>query len=111
MVMQAGRKRSRIVIQTPVKVKGTSGAVTTTWVAFGNPRWAAIETMRSFEKQAAQTAWPGADCTITIKYIAGLLPTMRILYNDKIYSILGINDLDERHRDVELTCKSGVAAQ
>lgn len=109
-MMQAGRRRSKIVIQSPVKTKGTTGGVVTTWVDFAEV-FASIETLRTYEKQAAQSANPGADSMITIKYIAGLLPTMRISYNDKIYSILGINDIEERHRNIELTCQSGVKAQ
>lgn len=109
--MQSGKRRSRIVIQSPVKTKANGGGYTTTWADFGKPVWAAIETMKTFEKQAAQAAWPGADSTITFKFVAGLLPTMRIVYDGKIYSILGINDVDERHRNHELTCKQGIAAQ
>jgi len=107
---RAGQRRSLVIIQTPVKVKSDSGAVTTSWVLFKQV-YAKIKTMRTYEKQAAQAANPGANVIIRIKYIAGLLPTMRILYDDKIYSILGIDDIDERHRDVDFTCQSGVKAQ
>ena len=108
---RAGQRRSLVVIETPVKVKSDSGAVTTSWVLFKQV-YAKIKTMRTYEKQAAQAANPGANVMIRIKYIAGLLPTMRIVYNSTIYSILGPpNDIDERHRDVELTCQSGVKAQ
>lgn len=107
---RAGQRRSLVRIETPVKVKSDSGAATTSWVLFKQV-YAKIKTMRTYEKQAAQAANPGANSMIRVKYIAGLLPTMRIVYNSTIYSILGINDIDERHRDVEFTCQSGVKAQ
>lgn len=83
--------------------------MTVTWVLF-KPMWASIANMRSYEKQSSDAAWPGSDSRIGIKYVSGVLPTMRVVYDDKIYSILGINDIGERHRDIELICQSGVKA-
>lgn len=96
-----------IRIEQPVKVRTATGGTTITWELFKS-MWAGIETLRSFEKQSADAVWPGADSRISIWYIAGLLPTMRVNYKGKIYSILGINDIEERHRDVELMCQSGL---
>ena len=107
---RAGQRRSLVSIETPAGSKSSTGAKTASWVEFKQV-YAKIKTMRTYEKQAAQAANPGANVMIRIKYIAGLLPTMRIVYNSTIYSILGINDIDERHRDVEFTCQSGVKAQ
>ena len=106
--MELSRKKNLIRIEQPVQVKDTdTGAITTTWILFKN-MWASIETMRSFVKQAAQASWPGADVEISIDYVEGLLPTFRIVYKDKIYSILNANNLDEMDRDYILTCQTGV---
>ena len=107
--MSSGKRRHLIVIQRSVKVKSASGAATETWIDFAST-WAKIETMRGYEKQSAQAAWPGADSRINIRYVAGILPTMRIVYNNKIYSIISPNDIEERHREIELICQSGVLA-
>ena len=98
--------RSFITIQQPTKVKSGSGAMTTTWSTFKQV-WAGIRTIRGVEKQSAESSWPGADSKIKIRYVSGLLPTMRISYNNIIYSIFDINDIDERHREVIFTCQSG----
>ena len=106
--MELSRKKNLIRIEQPVQVKDTdTGAITTTWILFKN-MWASIETMRSFVKQAAQASWPGADVEISIDYVEDLLPTFRIVYKDKIYSILNANNLDEMDRDYILTCQTGV---
>lgn len=105
--MRAGQKRHIIRIEKPVKVKSSTGSVTTTWELFRNT-WASIETLRGYEKQSAVASWPGSDTKIGFTYIAGLLPTMRVVYNGSIYSILNINDVEERRREIQLTCQSGV---
>ena len=106
--MELGRKKHYIRIEEPVQVKDAdTGAVTTSWILFKN-MWASVETMRSFIKQAAQASWPGADVEISIDYVEDLLPTFRIVYKDKIYSILNANNLDEMDRDYILTCQTGV---
>ena len=45
--------------------------------------------------------------TIRIRYIAGVLPGMRILKtaDSRIFEILGIKDKDERNRTIDLNCK------
>lgn len=105
--MRTGSLRHLVTIQSPVKTKSLTGAVGSQWELFRQV-WANIETFKSIERQAANAAWPGADVKITMRYMAGLLPTMRIVYDDVIYSILGINDIEMRHREMELTCQSGV---
>ena len=105
--MRSGQLRHIIAVQSPVRVKTDKGSVTTTWELFRNV-WANIEALKGYEKQSASASWPGADVKISLRYLAGLLPTMRITYDNKIYSILFINDVEERHRDMELICQSGV---
>ena len=105
--LRIGALRHKVLIQSPIHTKSLSGSMVTTWEDWAS-LWAGIENFRAYAKQAANAAWPGADSKITIHYVKGLLPTMRIVYEDKIYSILGINDLEERHREMELTCQSGI---
>ena len=106
--MRAGSLRHRITIQSPITTK-VNGVTKTTWETFREPR-ASIEVMKSFDKSAAQSTMPGADVTIGIRYIAGLTGNMRIVGPDgTIYSILGTpNDVDGRHREMILTCSTGV---
>lgn len=107
--MRAGARRHKIKIEVPTNTRSSIGGVTITWTEFKS-LWASIETFKTYERQSAEAAWPGADVKMGVKYVAGLLPTMRIVYGGKIYSILGINDIEERHRDLEIVCKTGVSA-
>lgn len=104
--MQSGKNRHRIVIEQPVKVKTDSGAINTTWSTF-KETWAEVRTLKMYEKSAIETSFPKADMFIGFRYIEGVLSTMRITYKGKIYSILGINNVDERNRELELICETG----
>jgi SPP1 family predicted phage head-tail adaptor len=106
--MKIGGLRHKITIEKPVTAKNSLAAMTTTWVQFAQV-WASIETLRGFDKTAAQANYPGANAKVVIRYISGLLPTMRLVYNNQIYSILGApNNVDMRNRVIELTCETGV---
>ena len=107
--MRSSLKRHLIKLQLPVRSKTLTGSVNTEWVLF-KEMWAEVTSLKGYEKQSANAAWPGSDSKISFNYISGILPTMRVLYADRIYSILAINDLEERHRDISLICQSGVKA-
>jgi SPP1 family predicted phage head-tail adaptor len=109
--LRAGGLRHTVTIQTPTTTKDTYGGAVTTWATFATV-WASIESMKSFDKAVTSATWPGADYTITIRYLAGVTGNMRVVDQDGvIYSILGRpNDVDGRHREIILTCESGVKA-
>jgi len=108
--MRNGAKRCLITIELPTKVKQANSSVVTTWSTF-KQLWASIETLKGGEKVSACAAWPKADQKISFRFIDGVLPTMRIVFSGYIYSILGINNVDMRNRELILTTESGVKAQ
>jgi SPP1 family predicted phage head-tail adaptor len=104
-----GRRQHFVRIEKPVTVKSPSGAPTVTWQLF-KPMWVSIRTIQGYKKQSAQASWPGSDTSIGMDFIEGILPTMRIVYGDKIYSIMSIDNIDERNRDINFVCQSGLKA-
>lgn len=109
--MRAGSLRHKIRIQVAATVKDKFGATVTTWTDY-REAMASIEVMKSYDKAAVAATWPGADVTITVRYIAGLVANMRVVGPDgTTYSILGApNDVEQRHREMILTCQSGLKA-
>jgi SPP1 family predicted phage head-tail adaptor len=107
--MRVGTRRRFITIEMPVEVKQANASVKTTWAVFKKV-WASIETLKSFERTAVSATWPMADCKIGMRYIEGLSNTMRIVYNDQIYAIYGIDNVDMRNRELFLTCQTGAKA-
>lgn len=107
--MRSGTLRHLIEIQVPTSVKQPNSSAKVTWNTYRKV-WANIESLKGFERQVVTTSWPAADVKISFRYVAGLLPTMRVLYEGKSYSILNIADDEERHRDIVLTTQTGVTA-
>lgn len=107
--MRSGKRRCYIKIEKPAQVKQPNGSMLTTWTEFIS-LWASIETLKAYEKEALAASWPEASQKVTFRYVDGILPTMRIVFNNMIYSVLGINNVDMRNRDLIITTKSGVSA-
>jgi SPP1 family predicted phage head-tail adaptor len=107
--MRTGKRRCFIEIQVSTQVKQPNGSMLTVWNKYIK-LWASIETLKGNDKTTAVASWPKADQKITFRYVLGILPTMRVVFNDKIYSILNVNNVDERNRELVLTTESGVKA-
>lgn len=110
MMTTIGQRNRQITIQQPVTTK-VNGVSTTTWVTFKAGIWASIKTMRAYERANANAVWPGADVKIITPYLIGITGAMRIVDDaGVIYTIKGQpNDIDRRHREIELICQSGTA--
>lgn len=90
MSIQAGRLRHRIEIQHKVTPRDPAT------LEFGEPEWqlfakvwAEVSPLSARDLMAAQAAQSEATARMKIRYRPGVLPTMRILYRDEVYSIEG----------------------
>jgi len=101
--MRAGSLRHRVTIQQPVVDTAWGGA--TTWEEFAKV-WAAIEPLRGRELIAAQQVQSETTAKITIRYLAGITPDMRILHGSRIFELTSPPiDPEERHRELQLMVK------
>jgi len=106
--VRAGQRRHKVRLEVPVQVKNKYNEMVTTWNLFASP-YVSIETLKGFERAASNANWPGAEVKICMRYIAGVLPTMRVVHGTQVYSIVGKpNNLEGRNREIELTCSTGV---
>ncbi len=90
MSIQAGKLRHRIEIQHKVTprdpVTGEFGEPS--WQLFAKV-WAQVTPLSARDLIAAQAAQSEATARMVIRYRAGLLSTMRIVYRGEVYSIEG----------------------
>ena len=107
---RSGQRRSFITIEQSVDEKQHNGSIQKTWQTFTQV-WAMIETLKGQDKVSAVAAYPSADQKITFRYIDGILPTMRVTFKNKIYSIYNVNNINEQNRELVLTTNCGVKAQ
>lgn len=93
--MRAGELDRKIVIQSATETRDAYGAVTYTWGTFAEV-WAKKKDLRGDEYFAAQQVNAKIDAIFTIRWLSGLLETMRISYDSKIWDIRNINELGRR---------------
>lgn len=102
--MQAGKLRHRIEIQ-----KRQTGGVD----AFGGrsegwsfvaKAWASIEPQTGRQLEFARQFTATVSHKITMRYVPGLSPAMRVKFGSRIFEINGVIDLEERHREINLFC-------
>ncbi|MCE0881056.1 phage head closure protein [Pseudomonas putida] len=88
--MKAGDLRHRIELQHKVTPRDPAT------LEFGEPEWqlfakvwAKVTPLSARDMIAAQAAQSEATARIVIRYRSGVLPTMRIVHRDELYSIEG----------------------
>ena len=98
----------QICIQHKTTGKDADGFPVTIWRDLGSddnnptkttPRWAKWQWIHGSEYFQAAAVQSKAVAEVTIRYIAGVQPNMRVLYQDKAYNILPpIDNVLERNR-------------
>ena len=88
--MQAGKLRHRITLQRKQQTQDpATGALLTTWVDAASV-WAAVEPLSAREFIAAQAVQSSVSVRVTVRYLAGITPDMRLLHDGKTYNIAGV---------------------
>jgi len=114
-----GELRTRIRIQHNLKTTAQSGFNKDIWVDIGNiseaeqPKYIYAKWQNAFgnEVWVAESAQVKNSATITIRYNPLVKSTCRILRDDGvIYQIVSIDDVDQRHRFMQIKVKAMVNA-
>lgn len=102
--------RHQITIQQLSNVKGTSGGRTKSWSNFGVGIWAEIRNPSGNERRATAHGGEVAEARteFVIRYLAGVVVSMRVTHNGAYYDIKHVNNLREENQWMILTCDTGV---
>jgi SPP1 family predicted phage head-tail adaptor len=88
--MLAGKLRHRVDFQTPGEVQDpASGEMVPGWLTMWARVPASVTPLSARDLIAAQAAQSETSARIMIRYRAGVLPTMRIIYRGEVYDIKG----------------------
>jgi SPP1 family predicted phage head-tail adaptor len=101
--------RRLITIQRQTGARDSTGNETDTWTTFATV-WVHIEpyigSARAGREEFSGNQMVGLDYTrFHLRYLAGLAPKDRILYNGRIFDIQAVNNRDERNFELELIAK------
>ena len=103
--MRAGLLRHRGIIQKPDDAASGWGGERT-WVTYATV-WARIEPASGSESVDSRTKKSQANVThfITIRFIRGLRPSMRFLFEGRRLQFEIIRNLDERNREIVIEAR------
>ena len=93
--MQAGRLNKRITIQSPATGQDATGEPTTGWTDVATV-WASIVDVSGREYVAAGGMQNSAQTKITIRYRAGIVPSMRVVHGSDAYNVEAVLGQDRR---------------
>lgn len=106
----AGDMRRWLTIQQPAASQNARGEEVPAWTTFATV-WGAIVPASGREMLTAQQIQAVVTHKITIRYLAGLDPSMRVLYNGRYFDIQAVIDINEQQRQMELLCFERVDEQ
>lgn len=105
--MKPGNLRHRITIQQLTRYDDNAGGYTETWNAVAIV-WADVYPLKGQERYDAQQVLASLSHRVTIRYRAGVEPSMRLQYGNRTLNIESTIDPEERHRELILMCSEVV---
>jgi SPP1 family predicted phage head-tail adaptor len=102
--MKIGKLNKKIEIQQKTATTNEFGEPENSWETFNNV-WARINSISAKEYFSAQGFEHTVTHKITIRFIKGIKPDMRINYNGKIFEITAIRNINEANKWIELLAK------
>lgn len=106
--MKAGKLKHRIVIQQATSTTSAEGMAVPSWSTFATV-WAAVEPLMGREALEAQAITPTATTRFRVRYLAGVLPEMRISWNSKYFEIQSVTDQGAAKQEMWLMAKEVVS--
>lgn len=107
-MMQAGRLRHRVNIEQVTETRDADGGVVTSWATLHSKVPAEIVPLSGREFVAAQAAQAGITARLTIRYMAGITPKMRVVHGSDIYNIEAVLPDPTLRRHLTLMVSTGV---
>lgn len=104
----AGKLNRQITIQQRTQGKDAEGGIIDTWADYATA-WARVNHLSGNERRATQQGGQmlEARTEFTIRYLPGLTNVMRVSFDGKYYNIRHVNDFEDGHAFMVLTCDMG----
>ena len=106
--MLGQRLRHRVTIEQVTETRDADGGVVTAWATLHSKVPAEIVPLSGREFVAAQAAQAGITARMTIRYVAGITPKMRVVHGADIYNIEAVLPDPTLRRHLTLMVSTGV---
>ena len=105
--MKIGKLRHMITIQEYTATRDSFGAEVEGWSDKVSV-FASVTPMSGKEYFTSQQLNAEVTTKITIRYLAGITPKMRVMFGNRIFEILSVLNFEERKIELNLMCKESV---
>lgn len=102
-IIQTGQRNKRITIQVLTK-EIVNGKPIEKWVD-KTKVWCSVKNLHGSEFFQAQAVNSKASIKFNIRYMKDLDANMRIVFNNKNYNILYVDNINEANIEIELMCE------
>ena len=99
--MDAGRLDKRIIIERLEATEDEIGQPVEAWIPTYSV-WAAIEPLQGREYLAAMAVQAERTVRIRIRYLPGIVSTMRVVYQGRVFAIQSVINLREANDELHL---------
>lgn len=103
--MRVGRLRKRITIQKSTETQDSYGAPVPTWQNYSSERWAEVIQESMAESFEGKRIIDQERVLFKTRYVSGVTPKMRVVYNSNDYDIESVENVGERNRFTHLLCR------
>ena len=105
--MRSGDLRHRITVQVKSLVTDNIGGWSETWSTFATVS-AAIWPVSAKERISGQQLAGEVTHRVRIRYLAGVIPSMRISFSGRTLQIISVINMEERGIQLDLLCSEVV---
>ena len=107
--MRGGQLRHRVTLPSPSGTRDAVGERSTTWTNVATV-WASVEPLSTSERHIAAQAHAFVSHRVTLRYeppVASVDASWRVLFGERVLTIEGVRNLNERNVTLELVCTEG----
>lgn len=104
-----GSRDKRINLQSQIDVADGAGGATSSWALVAT-LWANVQPGEGREFWEQKKLTPTLSHVIELRYYASITPSMRFVYDSRIFKILAVVDPDETQTTLQCYCEEEVAA-
>ena len=105
--MRAGDLRHRVTLERKEANRDAYGGELVTWQPVATV-WAAVEPLKGREFFSASQDNAEVTGRIRIRYMPGVVPTMRVRFGQRVFDIQAVIDPEERHEELQLMVREMV---
>ena len=106
--MRGGMLRHQGMLQDRTTIRGEYGGQETIWKDIQPVRFG-LESTGGREVETAGTVRPQSTFTLTMRWLPGVTPSMRILMGERAFNFTSVNDIEERHRELNIAVIEGAS--